>query len=70
MVCRPERFRLIIEAKNEEGEENQESCDVELVVVGDMDIDGVGTSSESEWIVISGFRDCEPMRIARGRGKT
>ena len=45
MVCRSERFRLIIEAKNEEGEENRECGDVELV---DGDRDGVGTSSESE----------------------
>lgn len=71
MARRSERFNLDMEVKNEEGEENKEkSSDVELV--GEVNVGvgaGVGVggvaSSESEWIVISKFRDCEPMRIAR-----
>jgi hypothetical protein len=62
MVCRSERFRLAIEAKNEEGEENRECGNVELM---DRIGDGGGTNGESEWSEISKFRDCEPMRIAR-----
>ena len=45
MVCRSERFRLVIEVMNEEVEENRDCGDVELV---DVDRDGVGTSRESE----------------------